>query len=73
MGKPSNGLLVYQTGERSETRAFNFYGNAAFVLTLSSQFSEPRWLQFVHGPEEPTIWPEPMESELRELGVHKNE
>lgn len=59
MGKPSSGLLVYQTGGRSETRAFNFYGNAAYVLNLIITINLPHFAISSFGlelPWETYVW-----------------
>jgi hypothetical protein len=59
MKKSSNGLHVYQTGMRSETRAFNFYGNAAYVLHLIITINLPHFAIASFGlelPWESYVW-----------------
>ena len=53
MKKLSSGLHVYQTGMRSETRAFNFYGNAAYVLNLIITINLPHFAISSFGLELP--------------------
>jgi len=43
MKKSSSGLLVYQTGVRSETCAFNFFGGTGYVLNLIITINLPHF------------------------------
>jgi hypothetical protein len=67
---PSSGLLVYQTGGQSESRAFNFYESAGYILNVIITINLPHFAIATFGlelPWETYVWwlDEPNEVEGR--------
>jgi hypothetical protein len=58
-GDASKGLLVYTDGPRTETRAFDFYGTAAYVLNVVITINLPHFAISAFGlelPWESYVW-----------------